>query len=726
MTRHACGRVSGFSGTAKRMLSGAAGALILPAGLMCPGALRAEEGIPLPPIPVETVSPDEGLSLPLSGGTLGGREIDARRLSTSDTAKLLEAIPGVTTYGAGAISGLPAIHGLADDRVKTLVNGVPMVQACPNHMNSPLSYIDPAAVQKIEVLAGITPVSAGGDSIAGTVKVESAPPVFAGPGETLHAEGGFSTYYRSNSHGLGGSVTGTAATQEYSANYTGTFSRADDYHDGDGTRIERTSFENRTHTGLVARRDAEGNVLEVRGGHIYLPEEGFPNQYMDMTANHNTFANSRYRGRYGWGDLDAGVNAQYVTHTMDKLAETGGYMPMDTESLSFGYAVKGSIPISSRTTLRIGNEFQRENLDDWWDPVVPSGGMSPLVYKNISDGERNRLGTFIEWESKWSPAWTTQLGARNDTVWMDTGNVQPYSWTSAMSASDQTAAMEFNAKDHARTDVNLDLTALVRYEPDRTSTYEAGLARKTRSPNLYERYSWGRGSMSSRMIGWYGDLNGYVGNLELDPEVAYTASLTGNWHDDQRKNWEIGATPYFTYVKDYIDVDKLRFLGVFNQLKFANHDAILFGIDINGRKVLVEKSDFGAFALSGGIGYTHGERTDNNESLYHIMPVHGKLGLEHKIFDLTSVIETVMVARKSDRDHLRFEPTTPAYALLNLRFMYQFLETAHVDLAFENLLDKKYYAPLGGADSISSSKHGRARPIAAEGRSINAGLTWNF
>jgi iron complex outermembrane receptor protein len=54
---------------------------------------------------------------------------------------------------------------------------------------------------------------------------------------------------------------------------------------------------------------------------------------------------------------------------------------------------------------------------------------------------------------------------------------------------------------------------------------ELGYAHKVRSPNLYERYSWGRGTMSTSMIGWYGDGNGYVGNVDLRPERADTVSL---------------------------------------------------------------------------------------------------------------------------------------------------------------------------------------------------------
>jgi iron complex outermembrane receptor protein len=49
-------------------------------------------------------------------------------------------------------------------------------------------------------------------------------------------------------------------------------------------------------------------------------------------------------------------------------------------------------------------------------------------------------------------------------------------------------AAAFNAAYRQRTDHNLDFTALARYTPDATPAFEAGFARKTRSPNLYQRY----------------------------------------------------------------------------------------------------------------------------------------------------------------------------------------------------------------------------------------------
>ena len=36
------------------------------------------------------------------------------------------------------------------------------------------------------------------------------------------------------------------------------------------------------------------------------------------------------------------------------------------------------------------------------------------------------------------------------------------------------------------------------------------------------------------MVNWFGDGNGYVGNLDLEPEQANTVSATFDWHATDR------------------------------------------------------------------------------------------------------------------------------------------------------------------------------------------------
>jgi iron complex outermembrane receptor protein len=120
------------------------------------------------------------------------------------------------------------VHGLADDRLRVQVDGMDLMAACPNHMNSPLSYIDASAVGQVKVYAGITPVSVGGDSLGGTVQVESAAPLFAAePGSWVH-QGELGGAYRSNGQAWSADANVTLATDALSLRYTAP-ARSDNY-----------------------------------------------------------------------------------------------------------------------------------------------------------------------------------------------------------------------------------------------------------------------------------------------------------------------------------------------------------------------------------------------------------------------------------------------------------------------------------------------------------------
>ncbi len=151
------------------------------------------------------------------------------------------------------------------------------------------------------MVAGITPVSAGGDSIGGSVTIQSKPPVFATADEGVHTGGSVSTFYRSNNRAIGGSVSGDVATENYSLNYSGSAVRARDYHDGDGNRIATSQYaaETMPSPSLCAM---EENLVTLQAGQQFIPYEGFPNQRMDMLWNRGRFLNASYKGEFDWGD----------------------------------------------------------------------------------------------------------------------------------------------------------------------------------------------------------------------------------------------------------------------------------------------------------------------------------------------------------------------------------------------------------------------------------------
>ncbi len=306
------------------------------------------------------------------------------------------------------------------------------------------------------------------------------------------------------------------------------------------------------------------------------------------------------------------------------------WMPMDTHGRDLGYSVKLEIPLAEGHNVQLGSEFQRFVLDDFW-PAVPGKApmMGPNTFLNINDGRRNRLAWFAEISDQWTAKWTTLLGIRNDTVWMNTGSVTGYS---GMYATD---ANTFNSLPRGRLDIDLDLTALARYKASPHATLEMGYARKTRAPNLYERYAWSTNWMASEMINWFGDGNAYVGNIDLRPEIAHTLSGTLSLHDQAHKKWEVQATPFLTYIRDYIDVDELatrsRGMSTFSQLQFANHNARILGADLTGETALWQSARYGQGNITGVAGWLHGRRLDSGTGLYQMMPPNLRMGLREKL-----------------------------------------------------------------------------------------------
>jgi iron complex outermembrane receptor protein len=653
------------------------------------------------------------------------------RAQSPNAAELIGNTPGVSLRENGQLASIPLLHGLGDERAKLIVDGMTVTSACANHMNPPLSYIASSRAAEVTVMAGITPVSMGGDSIGGTISVESQRPVFADTGERLHEEGAFTGFYRSNGQNYGGSLTEWIAGRNLELGYSGSWATNNDYTDGSGHKVTSTYAQTTDHTVTLAAQDA-GNLVVLEASLHHTPYEGFPNAQMDLVRNYAESLNLHYRGILSRGVLDARVYWQGAWHSMNIGRDKSTFpmpmnMPMNTHGRDLGYSVKYEVPLSARHTLRAGNELHRFVLDDIW-PAVPGTApmMGPNPFVNINDGRRLRLGWFAEVASKWNPQWTTLFGLRNDSIWSNTGPVQGYS---DMYAADADA---FNALNRAHADVDLDATALTRYEPNTSSNYEFGYARKTRAPNLYERYAWSTNWMASGMIGWFGDGNYYVGNVGLKPEIAHTVSGTATWHDHARKQWELKLSPYLTYIQNYVDVDTLMTtmygMSNFAQLQFANHNARIYGADFSGNGMLWNNDRFGQGKISGVAGWLHGERLDTSTGLYQMMPVNARVAFDEELKGFTAGVGVQAVDRKSNVDPHRFEQVTPGYTLFNLHAGYR---RGHLqaNAAADNLLNKDYELPLGGVnfdDFMASGWTSRIKPLTGRGRSFYAGLTVRF
>ncbi|MBA4113245.1 MAG: TonB-dependent receptor [Verminephrobacter sp.] len=699
---------------------------------------------------------------PVGASSADADALQSGRAASSDTASLLRNLPGVSLFGAGGVSSLPSVHGLADDRLRIQVDGMDLISACGNHMNPPLSYIDPTRVDTVRLFAGVTPVSVGGDSIGATIQVNSPAPEFAAPGQSRLLKGQAGTFFRSNGNAIGAHLSGTYATEQMSLRYDGSTAQADNYQAArdfkaaglaasnkparwlGGDEVGSSSYQTRNHSLAYALR-SDTHLVEMRLGLQDIPYQNYPNQRMDMTGNDSHQFNLRYQGQYDWGQLQARVYHEKTRHSMnfgeDKQFWYGPAgnvpgMPMDTEGKTTGLLVKGDVALSVRDTLRVGAELQRYRLDDWWLPS--GGGMAPNTFWNIRDGQRDRFDVYGEWEARWNPQWLSQVGLRSSHVRSNSGPVQGYNANYAMEAN------AFNAQSRKRSDSNIDVTALARYTPNANASYEFGFAHKTRSPNLYERYTWSTGGMAMRMINLVGDGNGYVGNMNLQPETANTLSATADWHDTTGERWGLKFTPYLTHVNNYIDARRCNGSGAmtactganqtattgFVYLQFTNQDARLHGFDLSGFTDLGKTAHWGQFTLSGMLSYVQGKNRSTGDNLYNTMPLNARLALTQRLGAWTGSAELLMVSSKTRVSAVRNELSTAGYGLVNLRASYEWKQV-RLDLGIDNLFDRFYHHPQGGAYvgqgmTMAATAVPWGVRVPGMGRSLNVGVTVKF
>ena len=711
----------------------------------------------------------------LAGSAPGSRTVsrdalERMRSATNDTASLLQDIAGLSLNGAGAVSSLPSIRGLADDRLRIKIDGVDLVASCPNHMNPPLSYVDPSDVSALTVYPGISPVSVGGDSIGGAIIADTRPAPFTSDRRSGGIAAEVGSYYRSNNDGVGGNASASLALDSVSLRYSGSWSSADNYRAGGDFKttdmtgrpghtlpldeVGSTAYETQNHALEFAWKD-DNSLFEARVGYQDMPEQLFPNQRMDLLGNEQLLVNLSWRQDREWGDVEARAWHESVDHYMDfgpdrrywyggesappaapavgspcspiGFMSCAAGMPMDSESTNVGADLDVSILLRDNNVLRVGAKFMQYRLDDYWEPS--GGGMWPGTFLNISDGERDRAALYGEWEARPGSAWVTLIGARYERVTTDAGDVHGYATEMPAPGNQIPDALAFNATDRGQADHNVDLTALARYTHSDQVDVEFGLARKVRTPNLYERYTWSTWAMPAIMNNLVGDGNGYVGDINLKPEIAHTVSATLDWHALDR-SWEVSATPYYTRVNDFVDAVALPgwMTGSYNVLQYANQEARLYGLDLSA--TIRWENGWGNWSAAAIVAYADGENRDTGDALYNIMPLNARLSLGHQAGAWDNSLEWLLVDRKDDLSGVRNEIPTAGYGLVNLRLSRSW-SMVRVDVGVENLFDRLYFQPTGGAYLGQGStmmmgmmQWGTAVP--GMGRSIYAGVNLSF
>lgn len=108
---------------------------------------------------------------------------DDTLVAPSDTAQMLRKMPGANINKNGELTGIAQYRGMFGDRIRVSVDGAQVSGAGPNSMDAPLSYAPVALLQSLTINRGITPVSAGQETIGGYVEAKTYAGEFTNSGD---------------------------------------------------------------------------------------------------------------------------------------------------------------------------------------------------------------------------------------------------------------------------------------------------------------------------------------------------------------------------------------------------------------------------------------------------------------------------------------------------------------------------------------------------------------
>ena len=704
---------------------------------------------------IEGIDITKEFDVPFSDNELGIGVSENEKIMSNDTGKLIDNFLGGNSIHNGGFSSLPMIQGLSDDRIKIKIDGMDLIASCANHMNAPLSYSDPVNIKNISVLAGLSAVDQGGDNIGGVIKIDTVKPIFS-VDENQIFSGQFGTKYKSNNKTISANISLNTADQDTALSYFGSYVKAENYYAGgtfkdaglaasdrgwlDSDEVGSTAYKNQNHQ-VSFSKVIDNEIYQVIAAYHDSPYENFDNQRMDSVGNKNYQLNLSQKGEYEWGKLTSRIYVDDTNHkhnfgpdkqyTYNNRSGQSYGMPMEADGITAGLAVDTEIFLNDQDTLKVGSEIQYYQLDDTWASNSGEGMMTGNAFLNINNGKRNRFDIYGQLDSLWTENWITSLGARLGIVQTDSDDVHGYNQTNNMGSNQLADSDTFNASKRKKTDENIDISLLTRYNMEEDSSIELGYSMKTRSPNLYQRYTWSTWTMAANMNNLYGDGNGYVGNIDLEPETAHKIGLVLN-HQDDNKNWRIKINPYYTYISDYIDANVIANRGDgYRNLKFDNQTATIYGLDVGADMHLFRTLNFGNFNLLSKFNYQKGRNTDADTDLYNMMPPNLTLAINQNVGSWNNSLSMLLVDKKDNVNSTRQERETAGFTKFDFVTSYQW-ESVSIIGEVENILDKSYADPLGGeylgqgATMSTGITRANGTQVYAMGRSFNVALSYSF
>ncbi len=647
--------------------------VFITAVLYCASFVCAEEVFTLPDLVVTATGSEKELfdtSLPMN--LLENSDLE-EKIAVS-VAEIFQEEPGVDVVTTGPGSVHPMIRGLYGERVLVLINGVRLSEQRPggNHVLS----LDPARIERVEVVRGPASVLYGSDAIGGVINFitkrageETAPEArFGGEADIRYGnatdglkESAHLRFGRGRFNGYAGGTyrdTGNVETPE------GELSNS--FYDG------YTVWGGGNYIADRWKAYADYSLMEADIGipgpaafaEDYFKGEKHQRLSLGFEADGFDSAAERFNIDFGWqrhnrhryrrktdaippviqGDLEVNIRVDIDTYTLKPQMVL---VPNDTHRVAIGLDTFYENATSDRTL--------RDSASSWVNPGFDGVPVIP-------DSTRFGVGAFVQDEITLGDRWIFTPGLRGD-------------WIEAQ--TDGHPRHQLTGKETSKSSAISGNLGLLYRVNDKINLY-GNVGRAFRSPTLLELYFYGPH-----------DVGNDIGDPDLDPEKSWNFDIGLKTRTDRLQTM---ISVFYNTVDDYI-IKENQGDGNYYYMNYAE-------VSLYGAEAGLDYDFGGGFSAFASVSYVRGENDDSGEDLTGIPPLKSRYGVRYDAILGEKNRLWVELAGMTATDQDETGPNereTDGYTRGDVRVGVDIGETWRFVAAVENVSDELYQDHLSSA-----------------------------
>lgn len=627
------------------------------------------------------------------------RSADRARIAASaphDASAVLRELPGTDAMRRGALGLDPVVRGLRDTQLGVYVDAARTLPGGPAGMDTPMSHVDPAHVERIEVISGPYALTWGSGNLSAIRVSTQALPDRAAPALRSRVTSGYDGNLDASefSASVRGAL-GTTGRLRYAT--SGAYRQGGDYRDGNGLDIASRfrSYEGRGRVGVALSDRSDVSVL---GSYQAQRDVDYPGRPLDATF-FNTY---QLQAEYAWRadgatrlrEVDALAYVYDVDHLMDNDAKPSALpdpsrtppFPTDIETRAgvrvIGGRLAGTVA-AGPWSVEVGGDVM--DADHEASRRVERRDTGMLMRQDLIWGGA-RIQTFGLFARGERPVGATRLGLalRVDVVRADADTVSPF-FTSQYGT------------DVASEEVNLSGAATWRVPVSERWTTTVGLGSVVRTAEANERFS-------DRAAAKRAQTNAeFLGDPTLRPERSTQADV---WLDGRLGRAAVQLNAFARQMDDYITIEATALPTAQPAspppvFRFVNGEARYYGAEAQLTYVATPALTLGASA-----SYLRGDDLALNEPALGVTPLRSAaIGRFAPLGGRWFAEGQVTVAGEQTRvATTRGELATPGWTSVDLQAGYRPLRHVELRAGVRNLLDRPFVHHLSARNAFGGGR----------------------